>query len=131
MPCAAVPPRKAASSRSWRVRRPGTGMVPPGGPSLSIISAWVATAPPRPQSSRRRVEQVPPRVITDLVGEIGVAEDTRETDERVRSARGRMQREGFGVRHGRSPWHSGRVSEANEGRNDRVYPFSMIFTIAG
>ena len=46
--CVVVPPRKAASMRSARRARPGTGMPPAGRTAASTASARVATSPPAP-----------------------------------------------------------------------------------
>src|SRR5207247_1847349 len=48
IPCAAVPARKAASRRSARRARPGTGMRPAGRTAASTASARLATSPPAP-----------------------------------------------------------------------------------
>ena len=117
MPCAAVPPRNAASSRSWRFARPGTGMVPPRAHAREHLLGIGRDIARRARDHHADgVEQMPPRVVAHLVGEIGVAQAAREADDGVGRARGRMQREGFGLFHAALAFLPVRISSSTGSR---------------
>ena len=105
MPCAAVPPRKAASSRSARRARPGTGMRAGRPHRRQHGLGRVATLAARARDHHADgVEQMPPRVVAHLVGERVIAQLADERDDGLGRAGGGMQRvDGFGVGHAMSP----------------------------
>ena len=62
------------------------------------------------------VEQVPPRVVAHLVGEIGVAQAACEADDGGGRTGGRMQRKGFGLLHAALAFLPERISSSTGSR---------------